>query len=829
MGCSYESGLARPSSEASSGRSGLRHKLWALSGVATLGMAFAAFSAPGALAAPASSDVSGQTAQSVTEIVVTAERREEKIQEVPITLTVVPQQQLDRQNITTTTDLVRAVPALTTSDEGVFQIRSIGTEGFGRSAEQSVSVVLDGVVLGRALTNAMYDLDHVEVLSGPQGTLFGKNATAGVVNIVTNSPVLGQYQAIGHVDAGDHDYVHSYVIGNLPLGDDAALRLSFHHDSNGHIVFNTLYDKWDYNTDDGVRARLLWRPTNDLTINLSGDYQKLASNGVNGVADFAGVAVYTYAPPGSALQQTLAACGIVASPLNNKVCGNSLYASGVNIGDTYGRWNGGGSLQIDYNLPRGLTFTSITALRETTNEDFGVHADIAGEFGDTLPQNILDRNLVPYFDRTWSEEARIASRASDPVNFVSGVYYSNTYTHDEIDQSGQLGVPLGPLEFRRLINMYIHQQNYAVFGQANWQATSQLKLFAGGRVTHDDLSDFSYNSFPGAFPAGNFIYTGDTGFFSVLPVNSCTLAGGVPYDTVQKPCPAGTSVNAPGKLSTTGLSGTVGAQYQFDRRLMLFATLSHGYKGPFLNESATYIATLPQTPLLVKPEYPTDVELGVKATINRFALDASLFYDYVQNFQTTIYVPPSNSMAVANFIQGNAPNAVTQGAEVSLFGDLSDNLSVNAGAIYNDAHFNNGFLVNCSAGPCPALRQLPFAPRFKATLSGDYHRLIAGPVVGFLQSDLAYSGSYPYASAPGFPGSPPRYLLGARAGVRQQDGRWSLAVFCRNCLDKRYPISAAPDGFATEDGGIVGTQISTYQFLTIDSYRVVGVTLDGRF
>ncbi len=772
-----------------------------------------------------------QTARSAdaADVVVTAQRRKEKAQDVPITLTVIPPQQLNRQNIQTTTDLVRAVPSLTTSDEGVFQIRSIGTQGFGRSAEQSVSVVLDGVVLGRALTNALYDLDHVEVLSGPQGTLFGKNATAGVVNIVTNAPVLGQYQAIGHADVGSHDYVHSYFIANLPLGDDAALRLSYHHDTTGHIVFNTLYDKWDYNTDDGVRARLLWRPTSNLTVNLSADYQKLGSNGVNGVSDFAGVAVYTYAPPGSALQQTLAACGIVASPTNNRVCANSLYARGVNIGDTYGRWNAGGSVQIDYELPHGFTFTSISALRETVNEDFGVHADVAGEFADTLPQNILDRNLVPYFDRTWSEEARIASPVSDPVNFVAGFYYSKTSTHDEIDQTGQFGIALGPLEYRRLINISISQQNYAGFGQVNWQATSKLKLFAGGRVTHDDLSDLSFNSFPDSYPNGNYIYTGNTGFFSVLPVNSCTLAGGVPYDTINKACPAGTSVNAPGRLSTTGLSGTIGAQYQVDRRLMVFATLSHGYKGPFLNEAATYVATLPQTPLLVKPEYPTDVELGVKATINRFALDASLFYDYVQNFQTTIYIPPSSAQAVANFIQGNAPYAITKGVEVSLFGDLTDDLSVNAGAIYNDAEFNKGFLVSCSTGPCPALHQLPFAPRFKATLSGDYHHPIGGHLVGFLQSDLAYSGPYPYASAPGFPGSPPRYLLGARGGVRNDSGRWSVALFCRNCLDKRYPISAAPDGYAAYDGGVVGTRYSTYQFLTIDSYRVVGVTLDGRF
>ncbi len=135
------------------------------------------------------------------------------------------------------------------------------------------------------------------------------------------------------------------------------------------------------------------------------------------------------------------------------------------------------------------------------------------------------------------------------------------------------------------------------------------------------------------------------------------------------------------------------------------------------------------------------------------------------------------------------------------------------------------------------MRQLPFAPRWKGNLAAEYHRPLFDRVDGFVQSDLAYSASYPYGSAPGTPGSPSRYLLGARAGIRLNDGRWSVAVFCRNCLDKRYPIDNVPDGFAFQDGaftpaapgGPTPTGAPTYQFLSIDSYRVVGVTLDARY
>ncbi len=522
-------------------------------------------------------------------IIVTAQRRAEDVQDVPITVSVATQAQLDIQNITTTTDLVRAVPALTATDQGVFQVRGIGTRGFGRSAEQSVSVVMDGVVLGRGLTNALYDVETVEVLSGPQGTLFGKNSNAGLINVTTKAPKLGETEFIGHFNIGNRDYIHGYAIANLPLGDQAALRISYRHTRTGKVVFNEFYDEWDRNTDDGVRARFRWQPSDRLTIDLSGDYQRLASNGVNGSADFAGVGVQVEAPRGSALEATLAACGIVASPRNNKTCGDSLRVAGVDEGDTYGRENYGGSLAIDWEFADGLTLTSITALRKTRKGEFGIDADLAGDFGDTVPANLLDRNLIPYTSKTWSQELRIASSTANPLSFVAGVYYAKTDTLDVIDQSGTFGINLGGLEFRRNPTFLIKQRDYAAFGQVDWRITPALKVFIGGRVTHNDLKDFSFNSFDRSVTAGGpYLYTGDTGFFSVLPVNSCTLAGGLPFAELaaaqRVPCPAGTSLTEPARVKKTGFSGTVGLTYELGPDTMIFARYARGCKGPFLNE-----------------------------------------------------------------------------------------------------------------------------------------------------------------------------------------------------------------------------------------------------
>ena len=779
-------------------------------------------------------------------IIVTAQRRAEDVQDVPITVSVATQRQLDIQNITTTTDLVRAVPALTASDQGVFQVRGIGTRGFGRSAEQSVSVVMDGVVLGRGLTNALYDVETVEVLSGPQGTLFGKNSNAGLINVTTKAPKLGETEFIGHFNIGNRDYIHGYAIANLPLGDKAAFRISYRHTRTGKVVFNEFYDEWDRNTDDGVRARFRWQPSDRLTIDLSGDYQRLASNGVNGSADFAGVGVQVEAPKGSALEATLAACGIVASPRNNKTCGDSLRVAGVDEGDTYGRENYGGSLAIDWEFADGLTLTSITALRKTRKGEFGIDADLAGEFADTVPANLLDRNLIPYNSKTWSQEARIASSTANPLSFVAGVYYAKTDTLDVIDQSGTFGINLGGLEFRRNPTFIINQRDYAAFGQVDWRITPALKLFVGGRVTHNNLKDFSFNSFDRSVTAGGpYLYTGDTGFFSVLPVNSCTLAGGLPFAELaaaqQVACPAGTSLTEPARVKKTGFSGTAGITYELSPDTMIFARYARGYKGPFLNESVTYTPSLARQPLKVDPEYVDSIDLGIKTRLfNRFAFNLSAFYSKFDGYQTTIYVPPVPPQVVINFIQGNADGTTTKGIEASFYGNLTPHLSLSGGILYNEASYGKDFRVPCTTDPsgvCAPLRQLPFAPRWKATFAGEYKRKISNGIEGFAQFDLDYSDKYNYGSSPGNPTSPSRYLLGLRSGLRFSEGRFGVAAFCRNCLDKRYPITTTFDGFAGFNGartpavagGAAPVGGAFVQFLTIDSYRVWGLTLDASF
>jgi iron complex outermembrane receptor protein len=774
------------------------------------------------------SDESATPSKLLQEVVVTAQKRQENVQDVPVQISVVTSQQLAQQNIVTTSGLVQAVPTLTVTQYGVFQVRSLGTQGFGKDAEQSVSVVVDGVAMpfpeAYELANSVFDLNHVEVLSGPQGTLFGTNSSAGLINIVTNAPRLHTFEADAHLDAGTHDLVNFQGIVNLPVGETAALRVAVHHDAYGDVVYDNVWHKWDHTADDGVRARFLWEPTDSFRLNVFGDYQYLTTNGINGLVDFSTVPVFVSVAPGAPIAPYLAACGIVPGPNNNRTCNSSVYDPSVPDGKAYDASRGGVAVQMDWDFAKGYTLTSLTALRQQMTGDFSVHGDIEGDDGLPADYNSLKRNLFPQSIGYVSQELRVTSPAKDRVNYVAGLYFSDTRQKDSIDQAGAFGVAgLGDDEFRRWNFIHIDQVNYAAFGQVNFDVTPNLRIFGGGRVLHDGLTDYTYNVFPDSVATGGrFIYTANTGFFSLFPINTCTIAGGNP--DIPSSCPAGTSLNSAAHLSNSGYMWKGGAQYHVNQQTMLYATVGRGYKGPYINDQATWPITMAQ--LVVKPEISMDYELGVKTTVlDRIYVDIDLFRERTRDFQTTIYVPPVPPSVAPNFIEGNAPYALTEGVDASLRGNVTRDFSLAVEVLYDDAHFNPGFLVNCTAGPCLARSQMPFAPLWKSSLSGEYRHDFSDALEGFVASDLSYSTGYPYSSTPAPEGfaSGARTILGARAGVRFGDDKYDISVFCRNCTDKRYPVIVVP-GFASD-----GSLQSVDQSLSLDSYRVIGLTLDAKW
>ena len=751
-----------------------------------------------AMSAPAIASAQVQTAAPaadeslVTEIVVTAQKREERLQDVPVSVNVVGAAQLDRQNVGQINDLTRSVPSLSSS--GVTgatpAIRGVSTNGFSRSSESAVSVVLDGVVMGRTQISELSDVERIEVLAGPQGMLFGKNASAGVINIVTKAPNPSRFETIGHVDIGDYGYQRQRLTVNLPINETAAVRINLNNRDQDGVVKNVLTGKTKKNSSYGGRGRLLWEPTSNLAINLSGDWQK---TGTNGVQPYVFGIVQT-----PALAARLAACGVTASLRNESNCSdgdNKPTSRDVSYGL---------SGQIDYTLPGDYVLTSITANRWREGGKFGYF----GKGGDTdlLNTDILSTNLAPAKVETFSQELRLTSPKGDRVEFVAGVFFSDTASHDVTFQAGGLGLLPPPLKAARGAATDVYQRSYAAFGQATLHASEKLSFIVGGRYTDEFIKDSAVAFTPAQIAALGYIST-----------------------------PAFAAGSVSGRVKTDNFSWKLGAQYAFSPSAMAYLTASRGYKGPAVNDQAASGGLDP----IIEPEKPMYYELGYKGALfnGRVLATAALFHNKVDNFQTAVFVPSTTANPVPGFAQGNSPYITSKGFELNLFGRPLRNLSLNAGVIYNDAEYAKSFLVACNSeqvkgvGTCSAagttdpVSQLANVPKWRFLLNGEYTRPV-GQLEGFVQSDLTYQSKVAFNPTPNpVTTSGPQWLLGGRVGVRSFDGQWGVSVFGRNLLDKTYPYIVA-DPLGAFNGG---AGKSYWTVPSMDWHRSFGVTLDARF
>jgi iron complex outermembrane receptor protein len=724
------------------------------------------------------------------DIVVTATKREERLLDVPISVNVVGATQLERQNITSISDLSRAVPALGAGNS----VRGVSTNGFARSSEAAVSVVLDGVVMGRSAINNIFDIERVEVLSGPQGMLFGKNASAGVINIVTKAPNPAGFEMIVHADVGNYKYLRDRVTVNAPLASNAALRVGMHLEQQGGYVTNTRTGRENRAYSYGARARLLWEPNDNLSVNVIGDVDKGSDNGV-GTRTFAIVAT-------PLLASRLAACGIVARLDNDQHCSEGetpITARTL----AYGL-----SAQLDYRLAGDYVLTSITANRWRETGDF----DYKGLGGDTdaLNIDILSTNLAPSYVKTFSQEFRLASPVDQTVSFVAGLYASRTRTRDQIFQAGTLGLVPPPLRVGRVSQISIFQRSYAAFGQATIHATDKLSLIVGGRYTDELVEDNGMSLTPTTTPSLNS--------FGVIFVPALLIA------------------NVNQRVKTNNFSWRLGAQYQWTPSLMTYFTAARGYKGPAVNDSASPPLVQP----IILPEIPMNYELGLKGSFfdGKMAVTLSLFNNKVKDFQTAVFVAPSAANPVPGFAQGNAPYIRTRGFDLNIFGRPAPGLSINIGAIYNRAVYSPTFLVSCNTqqvrgvGSCSAqgttqpVSQLANTPKLRILANGEYATDLDPKLTGFIQSDLVFE-THQFFSATPDPNleTGNHWLLGGRIGVRSKTGGWGVSIFGRNLLNKTYPLVFADAITAFNGGG--GKSYATIP--SIDWHRSFGATFDLRF
>ena len=745
-----------------------------------------------------SNDQATPTATDATdEIVITANKREERLQDVPISVTVIGGGQISNQNINEVTDLVRSAPALNSAGPfGALSIRGVGSIAFARSAEGSVGIVVDGVALANPSTNPpqLFDVARVEVLEGPQGTLFGRNSSAGVVNIVSNAPDFTKFELIGHADVATRNNYIGRAVVNIPVASNAALRVGGSFSQAPENQYNRFDDTYFRVQGKSGRARFLWEPNSDLTLNLIGDYSKFTRKGG------APWTVYQ-STPGSLLSARLAACGVVVGPENQQGCidgGNNTTT------ESYG-FSGQADIKIG-----GLTLTSISAYRAFKSKSFA--SDV-----DSVPIDRLNINSSPSDIRNYSQELRLTSPSTGFITYVAGLYYFDSKLDGTNTQRGNiladlpligacpftaLGLPAAycALPVGQTQTTSSTTTSVAAFGNVTVNLTKQLRILLGARYGNEDVRARTTGALvPGAL----------TGILSIAPIT--------------------------GAISDTYFSYRVGAQFDVTPDVMLYGTYTRGYKGPSVNDQTGTGAV----PVIVQPEIPHASEIGIKANLFNGRLTASLagFYNRIDNFQAQFFDPTASA-----FIFGNAPKLTTKGVSFNVVGRPLRGLTLNGGVLYNDAKYGNGYRVACAQGQTAAQgcitlapgvtvddaggNSLVGAPKWKANGFAEYATSLGGSIKGVVQADVVYTSriNFDAAYSPQNTNAPAA-IFGGRIGLRTTDDRYGIAVFARNLFDTYRPVVR----FATPTALQQLDPRSFSQISGPESRRTIGLSLDAKF
>ena len=735
----------------------------------------------------------------IEEVIVTATKREESVQDVPVAVTVLDSESISSAYATGFEDLQALVPSASfrkgnTTRNSTVTLRGIGTISFSTAAEPSVATVVDGVVLGRSgqAFGDLYDLERLEVLRGPQGTLFGKNASAGVVNITTKRPT-DEFEA--SVDLSIYQDNETRLKARVagPLGDIARGSITvFSGEFDGYIrnVFtNETINGYDR---QGIRAMLDVTPADDLSLlfiaedydaedNCCADLEALPS-GRNPASE---------AAPNSAGVVN----GVADIDLDQRLVDHDLTTVTLDSTSAF-------SLQVDKDFGDGYTLTSITATRTWNNTEIreGDFTSIAGDsdmpvFG--VPFQLHD--VGPQEWRQFSQELRIQSPTDQTIDWQAGLFFWNidserNFTRDASCQNngGQNddilaanpGLTCNANDIVSATAFFNTEfRNFAVFGEGRANLTDSLRLIFGGRFTDDEVN-FNHNR-RNNDPFGRQ----GVGVRPAAPNSQFPLASG------------GFNSNFDGKTDETNFSAKVGLQWDVGDAGMLYGTAVEGYKGPAFN---TFFNMGSNDVLPIGAEESESFEVGYKYTGETVLVNVAVFTTDIENFQANNF---DTSTGVTITRLTNAGDVTTEGIELDFQWAPTENFVLSGGFASVDAEID---AFNCPIEPttglpppnCSARSGLavPFAPDLKYSLNANY-------VIPLDNMDIILNGTFVHtdeqrSTLPGNDGTfapasllPEYDLIDASVGFSFSDDRFRITLIGKNLGDESYVTTFSGDGF----------------------------------
>ena len=681
------------------------------------------------------------------EIIVTAERRETRLQDTPIAISAITGEALEASGATVINDLAATVPNLTSttgpqgSSDANFFVRGVGQFDFIITNDPGVGLYVDGVYLGRTV-GAMLDggdIERVEVLRGPQGTLFGRNTLGGAVNIVTRQPDPGEFSGSARATYGSRDRVDLDAGVNVPIGDDSAARVyGFYRQQDGFA--DNVVTGQDFGRIDryGGRAQLRLGLGDRIRVDLSADYSLDESNPAPSV--LRAIVPAPFFPP--------AALNDVQDPDNfyQIFASNSPEARN----EVYG-------FSATASLDLGMAeLKSISAYR---NLDGFSTADPDGTRFKLYDQDVTTQQ------EQFSQELQLAGEAlGGRLEYLLGAYYFHEDAQQVLDLcfapiSSPAAEPFQACNFWSQGNDQV-TNSYAVFGQGRFEVFPTVSVTLGGRYTWDNKEIIS-NQFFDFRPQG------------VGP--GAVFGFGLPPELLGQRIVLPIVTDLPGEVEFEKFTPKVGIEWEPSANVLLYASYSEGFRAGGFN--GRLIAPQPFIPTYA-PDTNETYEIGIKTDLldRRLRANATLFYSKYTDIQQTIADPE------VQFRVANAGDAVLKGFELELSAAPFAGLRFDAAIGYTDSEFEN---VPALVGPINGNR-LPFSPEFTVSLAAQYDIPLAGgmltPRVDYrLQSDVFFTAfNLPLEEQDGYG------ILNARLSFTDATDRFTLAAFVLNLADVEY-------------------------------------------
>lgn len=727
------------------------------------------------------------------EVVVTAAKRTQSTQDLGVSVAAIGGDEILKQSLVDSGELLQAVTNLDfrrsagSTNANIF-VRGVGTTGVGFNVQSGVGVYFDEVVLNSPVVNVaqLYDLERVEVIRGPQNTLYGRNTTGGAINFISNKPEVGG-ETNGYLNASYGRFNEINLEGAVggPIGDTAAYRIAAQSQQRDGIRTNRFDGRDNVERDKtAVRAQLAFEPSETVAVNLKAHVERIRSDNFR-LKNAGGQDAQDPSQP-CATPYVLGSCadsnGFVDSA--NFDSFNQDMIRPMNDVDAMGA---SAHVTMDF---EAFALTSITAYEE--NEQ------MLSEDTDASPAHDFHFFIESEADQV-SQEFRLTSAADGDFRWILGAYgFWET-------KSGTTGptfaTPMGIMLVRS--DAEFDNTSYSAYGEVQFDATDKLTLIAGGRIGYDQVegSSVALFAFESQLPGLDIATPSSTGrplpdFDALLAAGEANGAGVI---RVGGPTDPDADIN---DTSWTEWGGKLGAEYRATDDVLVYGSWSRGYKaGVFPNAPMAIMLGQGDTPN--EPEFVVTYEAGIKSEFadGKARLNAAVFYsDYTDQ-------------QVAQFIFGEftviSVDSEITGAEFDLNWQPTDGLRIDAGVAFLDTE------ITKSPDESQVGNELIYAPDISGRLSATQEWILSqGSILG-IAGEVRYTGqrffnlanqvqedSYTVLNAQAF------YEFGS-------DGQYRVSLWGKNLADEEYIDNRSID--------------SAYHALFISDPRTYGVTLNMQF